>query len=175
MVEDAGKVRPEQTTFPVIGLNKVDGQRPLPVSNPAEVRRHDPVQVYCAACGKPSMRRPSSRPFQSGPYKGGYLCVDCVVLQADADGTCKSPEARRNIEQEAERIRLERAHKGELLHEDPEVTAWLTPRGTVLVDLKRLPFGGAEEFDPARFQALMRAFTSVRKALPGYEITEASS
>jgi len=52
---------------------------------------------------------------------------------------------------------VKRAGAGsELLFEEDGNRAYLTDRGTVLIDLKRLPFGGPDEYDAARFQILLK-------------------
>jgi hypothetical protein len=58
----------------------------------------------------------------------------------------------------------------ELLFEDGESRAFLTDRGTVLIDLKRLPFGGPDEYDGDRFKVLLKmAKAFEEKQVPGYE------
>ena len=65
--------------------------------------------------------------------------------------------SRQWVKLEARAIRVKRAGAGsELLFEEDGNRAYLTDRGTVLIDLKRLPFGGPDEYDAARFQILLK-------------------
>ncbi len=63
---------------------------------------------------------------------------------------------------------MRRAGGSSTLYQDGVNKAYLTPRGTVLIDLARLPFGGPDEYDPARFQALVRLFKAVGEKIPGF-------
>lgn len=134
----------------------VESGKPMGVENPGFVTRKVPLATTCAQCGTRTNRAPGAMPFSSGPYKGGFLCPDCWTLYWDEHpellGDAKS---RAGVAEEARRIRLKRAGEGsKLLFEQDGNRAFLTPRGTVIIDLKRMPFGGADEFDEARLKAL---------------------
>jgi len=141
--------------------------QPIPADAEFPLGASIPLKILCAACGEEIKKiSPGSLPFREGPYKGGYICSDCLVLSLAED-----PKAQRSVRIEAERIRARRAQwRKELLFDDPECKAWLTDRGTILLQIKRLEFGAAEEFDPDRFRLFMKAFAQVAKKIPGYEL-----
>lgn len=144
---------------------------PLDGSRGAAIPRGG-MPIHCAKCGVKTQGTPGSTPFNAGPYKGGFLCQECMVLDwADRPEIAADAATRQWIESEARRIRLKRAGEGsKLLYDDGHNRAYLTRRGTVMVDLERVPFGGPDEFDPNRFQSLMRLFEAVRDAeVPGYD------
>jgi len=152
--------------------NQVPGpQGPVKITNPGFVDSKPvmaesdfalgssgPLPVHCAACGGEIRKlRPGSKPFREGPYKGGYICTDCLVLSLAED-----PSAQGSILEEARKIRARRAQwKKEVLFEDPDGKVWLTERGTFLVEIRKLPFGGEMEFDPGRLELFLRAFRAV--------------
>lgn len=142
--------------------------RPLRNDNPATVERwRRAFPVACARCDRAVQIRRGAEPFRRGPYKGRFLCLDCFVLHQDENpGPTSTPEQRLRLREEADKIRLERGDRGELLYQDAEVTAWLTPRGHIWLDLKRTPFAGPEEFDAFRYRAMMRAFKAAGEKLP---------
>lgn len=142
----------EETT---LVLGKVT---PIQVENPGMISRRMPIPVSCAQCGEQMTRDPSTVPFQTGPYKGGFLCRECWVLYWDEHPEILADAGSRQwVKVEARAIRVKRAGAGsELLFEEDGNRAYLTERGTVLIDLKRLPFGGQDEYDGARFQMLLK-------------------
>lgn len=168
------KFRPEApVTLPVPikvpPFSKGD-EKPLQVANPHEYRRRSrSIEVLCEKCDRSIPARRGATPFRSGPYEGGLLCPDCYILFLDENPDPNSSEAARGrMAEEARKIRQEHAMlHGELMHEDDEVRAWLTPRGTILVDLKRVMFCGNDEYTIWRFRALVRAMRSVGEKCPG--------
>ncbi len=148
-----------------------------PVAVPLDPTRGVPIRrklvpVLCKRCGANTQRTPSSTPFIEGPYKGGFLCQDCRVLDwADHPEIAGDAGTRQWIEEEARRIHLKRAGEGsQLLYDDGANRAYLTRRGTITVDLTRTPFGAPDEYDPDRFRSLMRLFEGVKDAeIAGYE------
>jgi len=146
---------------------------PIPVSNPnGPAVRRAPIPISCAQCGCRMTRDPATVPFRVGPYKGGFLCRDCWVLYwDDHPEMLADAQSRQWVQGESRSIRLRRAGAGsELLFEEDGNRAYLTERGTVLIDLKRLPFGGPDEYDGARFQLLLKmAEAFKKKEVPGYE------
>ena len=144
---------------------------PIPVENPGMISRRIPIAVSCAQCGDKMTRDPATVPFQAGPYKGGFLCKECWIIYWDEHPEILAAAASRQwVKSEARAIRVKRAGAGsELLFEEDGSRAYLTERGTVLVDLKRLPFGGPDEYDPARFATLLKIAQACRdKEVPGY-------
>lgn len=148
---------------------RVTKQEPMQVENPGLVRRMA-VPVSCAQCGGRMQRSPTAAPFKDGPFKGGYFCNSCWLVYLDEHPEILADKKSRDwVEREARSIRLKRAgNGGELLFEEGESRAYLTPRGTVILDLKRLEFGGADEYDSERFQALVRMFREVSKKVAGF-------
>lgn len=148
-------------------------QRPsaMPVGNPILLPKKAPLPVNCAKCGSRMQREPGALPFSKGPYKGGFLCSDCWILSWDENPNVIGDAQTRNwVAQKAREVRLTRVGSGsEMLFEDGKTRAYLTARGTILVDLERLPFGGPDEFDPDRYQTMMKIFDAVRKTVTGYE------
>lgn len=145
--------------------------RPLKAEDNVGADNHKPLPIVCVSCNEELRKlRPGSKPFKDGPYKGGYVCTDCYILSLDEDS-----KAQASVRLEANKIRAKRAQwRKELLFDDPDGKAWLTDRGTILLEIKKLSFGAPEEFDAARFQVFVRAFKEIAKKMPGvgYEISE---
>jgi len=131
---------------------------PIQVENPGMISRRIPIPVSCIQCGDKMTRDPATVPFQTGPYKGGFLCGECWVLYWDEHPEILADAASRQwVKAQARAILIKRAGAGsELLFEEDGNRAYLTDRGTVLIDLKRMPFGGPDEYDAARFQMLLK-------------------
>lgn len=155
-----------------VRLEKVE---PIQVENPGLVRRMA-IPVSCAQCGSRMERSATASPFKDGPFKGGYFCKDCwMIFWDEHPEVLADRKSREWVEREARSIRIKRAgNGGELLFEEGESRAYLTPRGTVILDLKRLEFGGPDEYDSDRFQALVRMFREVSKRVSGFS-TETST
>ena len=152
---------PEKPTIPSVReeVTLVLGKAvPIQVENPGMISRRIPIAVSCAQCGDKMTRDPATVPFQTGPYKGGFLCKECWILYWDEHPEILADASSRQwVKAEARSIRMKRAGAGcELLFEEDGNRAYLTDRGTVLVDLKRMPFGGPDEYDAPRFQILLR-------------------
>lgn len=144
---------------------------PRAVENPLLVARRSAIPMSCAKCSAPVHRKPSSVPFQGGPHQGGFLCQECWILEwADNPEIAADAPTRQWFAEEAARIRTRRAGGSEVLYHDGVNKAYLTPRGTVLIDLAKLPFGSPDEYDPGRFSALMGLFRAVSAKVNGYEI-----
>lgn len=148
------KAKPRREIIPA--GDPTAASQPLTVENPGFMTRKVPIVTTCAQCGAHTTRNPGTTPFSTGQYKGGFFCRECWTLYWDEHpellGDAKS---RAMVAEEARRIRLKRAGDGsKLLFEGDGNRAFLTPRGTVIIDLKRLPFGGPDEFDEDRLKAL---------------------
>jgi hypothetical protein len=162
--------RPERRVVPATNDPKgVVPPKPMPVGNPLLINRAAPIPTACAQCGTPVRRTPGSVPFTSGPHQGGFLCRDCWILEweGNPDVAADSP-TRKWFAEEAQRIRVRRAGGAEILYNDGHHKAYLTPRGTILIDVARLPFGGPDEYDPDRFKTLMQVFKAVGEKVPGF-------
>lgn len=162
-----GAQKPEEATLTAAQTKA----QPMPVENPGMMARRVPVTLFCAQCGSKMTRDPAAVPFRSGQWKGGFLCQECWVLYWDEHPELLADaQSRRWVSQQARSIRLKRVGGGsELLFEEGANRAYLTERGTVIVDLERLPFGGPDEYDPARFAMLLKVAQACRdKGVPGY-------
>jgi hypothetical protein len=136
---------------------------PIQVENPGMISRRVPIAVSCAQCGDKMTRDPATVPFQTGPYKGGFLCSDCWILYWDEHPEILADVASRQwVRAKALAIRMKRVG-AELLFEEDGNRAYLTERGTVLIDLQRLPFGGPNEYDASRFHVLLRMAEAFEK------------
>lgn len=165
--EQIPTVRAEPRREIVPAGDPVARAEPITVDNPGFVTRKQPIGTTCAQCGAKTSVKPGSLPFSSGPYKGGFLCPDCWTLFWDEHpellGDAKS---RAVVAEEARRIRLKRAGDGsELIVEDTGNRAFYTRRGTVVIDLKRLPFGGADEYDAQRIATMRRLLEAAERHL----------
>lgn len=156
---------------PPVVANIVGPAAPPRMLEGAATSRRNAFPVFCEGCGERIQVNRSATPFKDGPYKGGFVCNNCFVVYLDEHPEKTTAGERGRIAKEADAIRLQRATAhGELLFEEAEAKAWLTPRGTVFVELPRMPFGGPMDFDPDRFRTLMRMFAAVREKIPGYEL-----
>ncbi len=146
--------------------------KPVPVGNPLLVTATPAATVptACAKCGAPVHRKPATVPFKGGPHRGGFFCRDCWILEWAENPDIASDETTRQwMAEESRRIRMRRAGGSDVLYSDGTNKAYLTPRGTVLIDLKRLPFSGADEYDSDRFKTLLAMFQAIAdKRVAGY-------
>jgi hypothetical protein len=148
-------------------------QPPLSIGNPMLLTRAAPIPTACAQCGATVHRTPSSTPFKGGPHHGGFMCPECWILEwADHPEIAADAPTRQWFAEEAARIRTRRAGGAEVLYRDGQNKAYLTKRGTVLVDLAKLPFGSPDEYDPDRFRTLIRLFRAVASKVDGYEMPD---
>jgi hypothetical protein len=75
------------------------------------------------------------------------------------------------VEEDAKKIRLARLRNGaETIYEDGENRVFLTDRGTILLDIQSTVPLQPLEFDPERFNALLKAIQAVKGKVPGYEV-----
>lgn len=121
----------------------------------------------CGKCGAPIGREgqaPGGAPFSTGPYKGRYVCMDCWTLHWDQHPEELADEmSREYVAQEAANIRLLK-QKCEVLFEEGQTRVFLTERGTLVFSLGLSPGCAPNEFDPDRFQVLVRAMRKVDAA-----------
>lgn len=163
------KLEPQPQQDEIVVVRKVS---PMRVENAGLAGVKAKVQVLCVECGQPMLRTPTARPFSDGPHKGGFRCQACWTLYWDEHPELLAkPEDRRAVADQAREIRIKRAggEGSELLYDDGANRAFLTARGTIVLALKRSPFDGPDEYDPERFQALLRALRGVHeKSVDGY-------
>ncbi len=172
MADEEKKVeirKAERRVVPAAPAQEIHPPTPVKINNPLLLTRAAPIPTTCAQCGAPVHRTPSSVPFKGGPHQGGFLCRDCWILEwAENPDIAADAPTRQWFSDEERRIRMRRAGGSSTLYQDGVNKAYLTPRGTVLIDLARLPFGGADEYNPARFKALVRLFKAVGEKIPGF-------
>ena len=154
---------------PAAPQGELQGPKPVKVSNPILITRPAGVPTTCAKCGAPVHRTPSAVPFKGGPYQGGFLCGDCWVLdwEGNPDIAADGP-TRQWLSEEARRIKMRRAGGASTLYQDGVNHVYLTQRGTVLIDLVRLPFGGPDEYDPERVKTLLMLLMAIAEKAPGF-------
>lgn len=135
------------------------------------------ASLGCGQCGgavKTPPVGPTGDPFQAGPYKGRYWCMDCWTLYWDAHPEHLADEdSRRYVADEALQVRLRRG--AELLFEEGDNRVFLTDRGTLVFDISSSNGHGLSEYDPDRFGRLVRALKGVNGKVPGYEFEGAIS
>jgi hypothetical protein len=110
-----------------------------------------------------------SVPFSSGPFKGRFLCGDCWTLELERrPGDLADRESVAYVADEARRIRQRRREtQGSApLHSGASARAFLTPKGTVIIDVDRAPGLGPDEYDAARLAELVRALRAVAGGAP---------
>jgi len=119
---------------------------------------------------------PAGNPFRGGPHEGRYWCVSCWILYWSEHPECLFDEgSRQYVAEEARRIVLERGGM-EVLFQDGPNRAYLTDRGTVLLEIKPTENMMAEEYSPERFQTLIRALQAIDlKDVPGYQFSVKSA
>jgi hypothetical protein len=135
------------------------------------------ARMGCGQCGGALRIPPSGDPFTGGPWRGRYLCQDCWTLYyADHPEHLADPETVDFIQKEAEYIKVKRAVEGaEILFEEGDNRAYLTGRGTLVFRLENTPGQNADEYDPVRFQLLLRAIHAIDvKSVAGYSLSRES-
>lgn len=162
--------KPDQNVVvPATPQEQIQPPVPVKVANPTLVSRTSGVPTTCAQCGSPLRRKAGAKPFTGGPHQGGFLCQECWVLEwAEHPDVAADASTRQWFLDEAERIRVRRAGGSSTIYEDGVNRAYLTPRGTVLIDIARCPFGGPDEYDSDRFKALIRMFQALSVKVPGF-------
>lgn len=129
------------------------------------------AMLGCAICGGMVRVPPAGDPFSGGPWRGRYLCQDDWTLYYSEHPEHLADQATVNyIKREAEKIKLERATKdAEILFKEGESMVFLTSSGTIAFRLEKSDSMASEEYDPARFELLVRALQAVdQAAVPGY-------
>lgn len=135
--------------------------------------RCDAVGLGCGVCRGAVRSNPRSDPFAAGPWRGRYLCSDCWVLY-----WCEHPEdladeaSRQSMNDEAKQIRFKRG--SELLYEDGANRVFLSARGTLILDIYSTVSSkehSSNEYDPERFQSLVKALQAINGKVPGYQAT----
>lgn len=167
---DVEITKPEtRTVVPASPQEELKSGTPVKVHNPALISQSAPMPTTCAKCGAPVHRTPSSVPFKGGSHPGGFLCRECWVLEwAESPDVAADAPTRKWIAEEATRIKVRRAGGSSTIYKDGVNSVYLTKRGTILIDLARLPFVGPDEYDPARVQTLIKLFKAVSEKLPQF-------
>lgn len=135
------------------------------------------ARLGCGQCRAVIRIPPAGPPFSSGPWRGRYLCAECWSLYwADHPEDLADQESYEYVTEEAREIRRKRESKAsadgaEVLYEDGENRVFLSKRGTLLLDIRTSVKTAPNEYDPERFQALMKAIRAVSGKVPGYEAT----
>jgi CspA family cold shock protein len=146
-------------------------QTTLPEPESANIlkAKFDAARRGCGICGDAVKVVPGGDPFPGGPWIGRFLCIACWVLYwNDHPQDLADEEARQYMAEEARQVRLRRS--GDLLFDHDGSRVFLTPRGTLVFDIQHTITGhGLEEYDPARFKALVKAILTVNGKIPGYE------
>ncbi len=161
---------------PAAPRQELQGPKPVKVSYPALLTRPAGVATSCAKCGSPVHRTPSAVPFKGGPYQGGFLCSECWILDWEDNPDIAADAATRQwLSEEARRIKMRRAGGASTLYQDGVNHVYLTQRGTILIDLARLPFGGPDEYDPERVKTLLKLLTVAADKAPGFGAEQAET
>ena len=153
----------------------------LPPDDPKTyILRVNAGKLGCAICHAvlrvPAGRAPAGDPFSAGPYQGRYWCADCWTLYYDEHTEhLADADTREFVSEEAKKIRLDRLRNGaEMIYQDGENRAFLTERGTILFDIPAAVVLQPMEFDPDRYNAMVKALHAVKGKVPGYEAVPAA-
>lgn len=135
------------------------------------------ARLGCGQCRAAVRIPPAGPPFSSGPWRGRYLCADCWTLYwADHPEDLADQETYEYVTEQAREIRRKRESKiffegAEVLYEDGQNRVFLSKRGTLLFDIRSTVEMGPQEYDPERFQSLVKAIKAVSGKVPGYQTT----
>ena len=126
------------------------------------------ARLGCPQCQGPIRMPPAGDPFSQGPNRGRYLCADCWTLYWDEHPEdLADDKSREYVREEAKQIRLKRG--AEVLYEEGQSRVYLSSRGTIVFDIRSAVKTAENEFDPERFQMLVRAVKAVDGKVPGYQ------
>jgi hypothetical protein len=143
------------------------------MANPESDQRNMAAALLgCGLCGGAVRTPPASDPFSTGSYAGRYWCADCWTLywHEHPEHLADSP-SRLYVAKEAQRIRCARGW--ELLFEEGDNKAFLTERGTLMIQLSPVEGFGVGEYHPDQFRVLVRALREIdRKNVPGFSLEE---
>ena len=144
-----------------------------PAESPAQyMAKIGAARKGCAICAGALRIPPAGDPFSQGPYCGRYLCADCWTLYwAEHPEDLADEESRQYVREEARQIRLKRG--AELLFEEGTNRVYLSPRGTLVFDVHGCVETAPNEFDPERFQFVMKAFKTIAEKVPAYHLEPA--
>ena len=131
--------------------------------------RQDAAALGCGSCRGEVKSHPRSNPFLTGPWRGRYLCMECWTLYwAEHPEDLSDQDTKDLVLEESKKIRLKR--ENEILYEEGQNRVYLSPRGTLIFDIHTAVETGPNEFDPERFQSLIRAIRGISGKVPGYEV-----
>lgn len=123
----------------------------------------------CAECNGPVRIPPAGDPFTSGPFIGRYRCADCWTLYWSKRPEDLADEATwEYLREEAKQIEIKRG--SEVLYEEGPNRVFLSYRGTLVFDIHGSADHTHNEYDPDRFNILVRAISAISGKVPGYEV-----
>lgn len=142
--------------------------------SPAAAANEAAARLGCGICGGAIRLSPNaSDPFSEGPYRGRYWCADCWTLYwHEHPEHLADAASKRYVSEQATRIKKDRGW--ELLFEEGENRAYLTERGTLIINLMPMEGFGVGEYHPEQFQALIKALHEIdKKNIYGFTLAPA--
>lgn len=133
------------------------------------------ARLGCGQCRAAIRIPPAGGPFSSGPWRGRYLCADCwTIYWAAHPEDLADQETYEYVTEQSREIQRKRESKtyfegAEVLYEDGKNRVLLSRRGTLVFDIGSAVETGPNEYDPERFQSLLKALKAVNGKVPGYE------
>jgi len=119
----------------------------------------------CAQCCGRLRIPPAGPPFSGGPHVGRYLCADCWTLYyAEHPEHLADDDTKAFVADEARKIQLRR--QASVLFEEGPIRVFMSPRGTVVFEIKSNPDLAPLEFDSAKLTWLAKAVTAIQAKIP---------
>lgn len=140
----------------------------------AAARAMTAARKGCAECGGPVRVPPAGDPFSTGPFIGRYRCADCWTLYwAQHPDDLADEETYEYVCDQAAQIQVKRG--SEILFQDGANRVYLSYRGTLVFDIRPSAEHAQNEYDPDRFNELVRAIKAVSGKVAGYSLEPAVS
>lgn len=138
-------------------------EKPKPDQTPpAHIMAAKKGCVQC--CGRLRIP-PAGPPFSGGPHVGRYLCADCWTLYYAAHPeSLADDDTKAFITDEARKILLRR--QASVLFEEGPIRVFMSPRGTVVFEIKGSPDLAPFEFDSEKLAWLTKAVTAIQAKIP---------